>query len=471
MASAALHQTFTEILLYLAKEMPAAAGVPEPFGMPYTPEEIRNFSNISKDMIDKNIPSIVGATTRGEKIDSAEHRELVRNGRYWALHVLEPAYAWALSAAYVALTVSFKVMPFSSLLAAAGSLMPGAPQALAQLALGADILLYIFMPFISALILRIFQHRTFFARTGKRTLVIGDITYVHQLLEAYVSKLFSMSYGIASIDVHGANPQDHMLHRFGHRVTRGTLMLMGRPHGLLSEFEMTAKQAKGVQNMSTGAEVIAIGHTPSNNPNASDRSVTLYSPDEFKDSLNAPFYESRFASFERLIASYVLFHAMAQRVSRQYPIRYDISRTQSGTRIATTAAPVSGSAVSTLIQAGVKPGQAPKKVLDKPQALPFRIKNTAVAVPSAALPDDAGRKIPVKPVPPAAEASEKQHKPPAAGNSGFSVPSIDDMDMEGGSAPQRSELRIASPELLEALESKQKMADDIRLAQEINFTR
>ncbi|MEH2310146.1 MAG: hypothetical protein V7K18_11815 [Nostoc sp.] len=44
------------------------------------------------------------------------------------------------------------------------------------------------------------------ARTGKRTLVIGDVPWVHQLLTAYVSKLFSLSYGIASLEVHGANP-------------------------------------------------------------------------------------------------------------------------------------------------------------------------------------------------------------------------------------------------------------------------
>ena len=49
------------------------------------------------------------------------------------------------------------------------------------------------------------------ARFGKRTLVIVDVPYVHQIMETYVSKLFSLSYGIASIDVHGGNPTDHFL--------------------------------------------------------------------------------------------------------------------------------------------------------------------------------------------------------------------------------------------------------------------
>ena len=101
-------------------------------------------------------------------------------------------------------------------------------------------------------------------------LVIGDVPWVHKLLKAYVSKLFSLSYAIASLDVHSANPQDHMLHYYGHRVVRGTLVFLGIPdgrrHPMRKEDEsaviMTGKQAIGVQNIRAGAEIIAIGHNP-----------------------------------------------------------------------------------------------------------------------------------------------------------------------------------------------------------------
>ena len=49
------------------------------------------------------------------------------------------------------------------------------------------------------------QRRPLLARLGRRTVLILGIPYVHQLLEAYVSKLFSLSYGVASVDVHGAD--------------------------------------------------------------------------------------------------------------------------------------------------------------------------------------------------------------------------------------------------------------------------
>ena len=66
------------------------------------------------------------------------------------------------------------------------------------------------------------QGRKLLARLGRRTVLVLDVAYVHQLLEAYVSKLFSLSYGCATIDVHGAEPSDHFLHCFTHRYTEQT---------------------------------------------------------------------------------------------------------------------------------------------------------------------------------------------------------------------------------------------------------
>ena len=62
-------------------------------------------------------------------------------------------------------------------------------------------------------------------------------------------------------------------------------------------------------------------------------------------------YETRFASLQRFVSHAVLFHAMAQSVQDFWTnwslglLGYDMSRTQSIMRIATTASPVSGSDV------------------------------------------------------------------------------------------------------------------------------
>merc|ERR1711965_1199701 len=62
-------------------------------------------------------------------------------------------------------------------------------------------------------------------------------------------------------------------------------------------------------------------------------------------------YEGRIASLERFVAFLVMFHAMAKSVQDFWPrvsfglLGYDMSRSQSIMRIATTASPVSGSDV------------------------------------------------------------------------------------------------------------------------------
>jgi len=62
-------------------------------------------------------------------------------------------------------------------------------------------------------------------------------------------------------------------------------------------------------------------------------------------------YEGRFASLERFVGFLVLFHRMAKAVQDFWPavscrlLGYDMSRTQSIMRIATTASPVSGAEV------------------------------------------------------------------------------------------------------------------------------
>ena len=52
-----------------------------------------------------------------------------------------------------------------------------------------------------------------------------------QSVEAFVSKLFALSYSIASVTVFSGNPCDHLVHRHTHRVVRGTLLAVGRPDG------------------------------------------------------------------------------------------------------------------------------------------------------------------------------------------------------------------------------------------------
>lgn len=102
-----------------------------------------------------------------------------------------------------------------------------------------------------------------------RTVVIGDIPWVAQSAEAFLSKLFACSYSIAGLNVLSGNPVDHLVHRHTHRVVRGSLLICGRPDGRLSALAtaeasvcLSVNQASSIQSMGGTCESITIGHNP-----------------------------------------------------------------------------------------------------------------------------------------------------------------------------------------------------------------
>jgi hypothetical protein len=99
--------------------------------------------------------------------------------------------------------------------------------------------------------------------------VIGDIPWVAQSVEAYLSKLFACSYSAACISVYSANPTDHLVHRMTHRVVRGCLLACGRPDGRLSALTsseaavcLSVNQASSIQSIGSTCESMTIGHNP-----------------------------------------------------------------------------------------------------------------------------------------------------------------------------------------------------------------
>uniref|UniRef100_A0A7S1VZX5 EF-hand domain-containing protein n=1 Tax=Ditylum brightwellii TaxID=49249 RepID=A0A7S1VZX5_9STRA len=102
-----------------------------------------------------------------------------------------------------------------------------------------------------------------------RTVVIGDIPWVAQAAEAFLSKIFACSYSIAGLNVLSANPSDHLVHRHTHRVVRGTLLVCGRPDGRLAALSsaeasvcLSVNQASSIQSIGGTCESVTIGHNP-----------------------------------------------------------------------------------------------------------------------------------------------------------------------------------------------------------------
>ena len=366
---AAAEQTLTELLFYVAKQIRKKFPDSNPFGMTLTQESLTVLEMMKEDFLDKTVVQITGTNVAGEAIQSSIKQKLTKGGRHWALHVTETPLVWAIHALYVLITVGWAI-PFGysiplvktvlGLIFDLAHLPQGLWGAIAPIVTGADIAVYIFGPWLWTLLLRYFQGRQLLARMGKRTLVIGDVPWVNQLLQSYVSKLFSLSYGIASLEVHGANPQNYLLHGFGHRIVRGTLIFLGVPDGRCNSKQqerenavlMTGKQANGVRNIKVGPEIMVMGHNPEISHKGFSDAIILNRNDNsiyFRNPLVAKhndrieeLRESCFGAFERLLASYVFFWVLAKKVASFPFLKYEYWKSQSRTKIMTTAAPVSG---------------------------------------------------------------------------------------------------------------------------------
>ena len=366
---AAAGQTLTELLFYLAKQLRREFPHSNPFGMTMTTESLMVLGMMKEDFLTRNVPQITGTNAQGKPIKSTIAQTLIQSGRHWASHVTETPLAWAIHALYIIISVGW-VIPFGHTLPMVETffvllfelldLPTGLMQSLSVSIICADIAVYIFGAWLWTLAIRYCQGRQLLARMGKRSLIISDVPWVNQLLQAYISKLFSLSYGIATIEVHSANPQDNLLHTFAHRIVRGTLIWLCVPNGKRSPKQqqaenaviVTGKQANGIRNFNTGAEIVVVGNNPTIGCQNFSKALILDNNNDaiyFRNSAVAEqkekieeLRESCFGSFERLLASYVFFWALAKKVASFPFLKYEYWKSQSRTKVMTTSSPVAG---------------------------------------------------------------------------------------------------------------------------------
>ncbi len=411
-STAAMQATLTQLLLRLAYDLRNGDGFGtgsaarwgassgfgagtgnRPFGLTATEDDLAKLDALARLSVCR-AEALLGFTAEGWQVETPERAGLLRQGRYIARLITEPALAFIATAVhlFVMLWLGWTpVIGVQDLLHSTTGLAVFDASTSEGLFLRVlfETAYFLFAGVAFMLMLRWLQGRPLWDRVFVgRTLVLGDETYVKNLQSQYVSKLFSLAYEFAGFaGIHAADTRSgEMLHTYGHRITRGLLLYLGLPDGRWPGREraeaavcMTSSQARGVQSMGTGALVFGIGHNPTSACKV-DRFVHLglsarpaaslpwVLRGDWSD-LARGLQESRFASFERLLASYVVFHTAAATTRDLMnglvplanllwaPVFYstklltggrvrvrfgywDLARTQSGTRIATTAAPV-----------------------------------------------------------------------------------------------------------------------------------
>ncbi len=363
---AAMHQTLTELLFCLCRQVQQAFPDQRPLGLRLRPEALLALETMEDQLLVNDVREIIGADVGGQPHASAVSRRLVQAGRHWAWHVLESPTAWLIHAIYVIGSLGWGMPLFRgftlALLPLAGLAEgEGMGALLLALSLPADGALYVLGPWCWTLGLRFLQGRQPMARTGRRTLVIAEAEGLHQLLSNFVSQLFALSYGLTALDVHGADPGDSLQHGYAHRLVRGTLLFLGVPDGRCSQRQrahadaviQAARQAEALRHLGAGPDIVALSSDPCIATERFHAALVIPSPIHggcgngirlpSDDGIEA-IRESRFGSLRRLLAAYVFFHAMARRVATFPGLRFDWWKSQSSPKVMTAIPPMASAA-------------------------------------------------------------------------------------------------------------------------------
>jgi len=268
---AASHQMLTQLFGYMASSINSDFELRVASGSVISQSDIMELERCNIENI-AALEEIVGCTREGEPTGpGGTDSELRAQGAKWTQHVLETPRAWMCCATYVAATVIAGYPLVGGIATLCGADFEK-PYVLYPLRV-VDALIYIFLPQIFILLIRLCQGRTLLHRMVGRTIVIGDCPWVAQCAEAFLSKVVATTYSATGITVFSGNPADHLAHKMTHRVVRGTLLACGRPDGRLmaltsleNAVNLSVNQASSIQSLGATCESITIGHNPSKLP-------------------------------------------------------------------------------------------------------------------------------------------------------------------------------------------------------------
>lgn len=206
---AATHQLLTQIFEYICLVVLSDQTYRDLTGAVITEPDLRVLERCNQDTI-LALERIVGREISGKEHPTEAQRELKEAGDLWADHVLENARAYIMSFIYIVGTVTSGYPLITGIAIATG--LPADSWGF-YLTRFFDALVYFFLPQINIIIIRLIQKRNLRHRMTGRTVVVGDIPWVAQSVEAFLSKIFARSYSIAGISVLSGNPSDHLVHR------------------------------------------------------------------------------------------------------------------------------------------------------------------------------------------------------------------------------------------------------------------
>lgn len=262
----ATHQLLTNLLEYVSIIILSNKEYRSITGAVVTEQDLEILERCNRDNI-AALEDIVGVSAEERTVITTNTvKKLRKVGNLWSQHILENAIAYAMTVVYIFVTVTSGWPLFYAIARVLGL---RSEDNIRYVIHALDSILFIALPQVNVLLLRLIQGRNMLHRMVGRTVVIADIPWVSQCADAFLSKIFACSYSIAGVNVLHGNPADHLVHRHTHRVVRGALVICGRPDGRLSALStaeaaacLSVTQASSIQSWGGTCESITIGHNP-----------------------------------------------------------------------------------------------------------------------------------------------------------------------------------------------------------------
>ena len=122
---AATHQTLTELLFYLTRQMQITFPDQRPLGMTLSPEGMLVLQGMEDEFFLQSAVDILGANTLGEAQPTRLYRQIIEGGQRWSLHITETPLVWGIHALYIVITTVGWLIPFGYSIPLAQTLMKG----------------------------------------------------------------------------------------------------------------------------------------------------------------------------------------------------------------------------------------------------------------------------------------------------------------------------------------------------------
>ncbi|HEY9753412.1 MAG TPA: hypothetical protein V6C46_10700, partial [Coleofasciculaceae cyanobacterium] len=107
---AASHQTLTELLLYLVRQLQATFPQQQPLGLTLCPTGLALLADIDNQFLHQSTEDLLETDPATGDRPSRLHRQIVEAGRKWGLHIIETPLAWLIHAVYITVTVGWAIV-------------------------------------------------------------------------------------------------------------------------------------------------------------------------------------------------------------------------------------------------------------------------------------------------------------------------------------------------------------------------